>query len=119
MTALRFHTGPLASLDKGAKALGSGDFQHQIDVQGEDELARLGTAFNYAARQVRELYDELKSNEARFRAHIEHSSDLILILDSEAIVRYVSPSSPAATFTRPLRYRLMRLCKRKTTNEWS
>jgi PAS domain S-box-containing protein len=91
--ATRSITGPLASLDKGAKALGAGDFQHQIEVQGEDELARLGTAFNYAARQVRELYDELKSNEARFRALIEYSSDLILILDSEAIVRYVSPSS--------------------------
>jgi len=91
--ATRSITGPLATLDKGAKALGSGDFQHQIEVQGEDELARLGTAFNYAARQVRELYDELKSNEARFRALIEYSYDLILILDSEAIVRYVSPSS--------------------------
>jgi PAS domain S-box-containing protein len=90
--ATRSITGPLATLDKGAKALGSGDFQHQIEVQGEDELARLGTAFNYAARQVRELYDELKSNEARFRSLIEYSSDLILILDSEAIVRYVSPS---------------------------
>jgi PAS domain S-box-containing protein len=95
--ATRSITGPLASLDKGAKALGSGDFQHQIEVQGEDELARLGTAFNYAARQVRELYDELKSNEARFRALIEYSSDLILILDSEAIVRYVSPSSLRVT----------------------
>ena len=91
--ATRSITGPLATLDKGAKALGSGDFQHQIEVQGEDELARLGTAFNYAARQVRELYDELKSNEARFRALIEYSSDLVLILDSDAIVRYVSPSS--------------------------
>ncbi len=91
--ATRSITGPLATLDKGAKALGSGDFQHEVEVQGEDELARLGTAFNYAARQVRELYDELKSNEARFRALIEYSSDLILILDSEAIVRYVSPSS--------------------------
>jgi PAS domain S-box-containing protein len=91
--ATRSITGPLATLDKGAKALGSGDFQHQIEVHGEDELARLGTAFNYAARQVRELYDELKSNEARFRSLIEYSSDLILILDSEAIVRYVSPSS--------------------------
>jgi PAS domain S-box-containing protein len=91
--ATRSITGPLASLDKGAKALGSGDFQHQIEVQGEDELARLGTAFNCAARQVRQLYDELKSNEARFRALIEYSSDLILILDSEAMVTYVSPSS--------------------------
>jgi PAS domain S-box-containing protein len=91
--ATRSITEPLSELDEGAKALGSGDFQHQIEVQGEDELARLGTAFNYATRQLRELYDELKRNEARFRALIEHSSDLIMILDRQGKIRYVSPAS--------------------------
>jgi PAS domain S-box-containing protein len=91
--ATRSITGPLSALDRVAKALGGGDFQHQIEVQGEDELARLGTAFNYATRQVRVLYDELKRNEARFRALIEHSSDLIMILDRSGTIRYVSPAS--------------------------
>jgi PAS domain S-box-containing protein len=91
--ATRSITGPLAALDQGAKALANGDFQHQIEVQGQDELARLGTAFNYATRQVRELYDELKSNEARFRALIEHSSDLVMIVDRRSKIRYVSPAS--------------------------
>jgi PAS domain S-box-containing protein len=91
--ATRSITGPLAALDQGAKALASGDFQHQIELQGQDELARLGTAFNYATRQVRELYDELKRNEARFRALIEHSSDLVMIVDCQGKIRYVSPAS--------------------------
>jgi PAS domain S-box-containing protein len=91
--ATRSITGPLAALDQGAKALASGDFQHQIELQGQDELARLGTAFNYATRQVRELYDELKRNEARFRALIEHSSDLVMIVDRQGKIRYVSPAS--------------------------
>jgi PAS domain S-box-containing protein len=91
--ATRSITGPLAALDQGAKALASGDFQHQIKLQGQDELARLGTAFNYATRQVRELYDELKRNEARFRALIEHSSDLVMIVDRQGKIRYVSPAS--------------------------
>jgi PAS domain S-box-containing protein len=91
--ATRSITGPLAALDQGAQALASGDFQHQIELQGQDELARLGTAFNYATRQVRELYDELKRNEARFRALIEHSSDLVMIVDRQDKIRYVSPAS--------------------------
>jgi PAS domain S-box-containing protein len=95
--ATRSITGPLATLDKGAKALASGNFQHQIDVEGEDELARLGGAFNYATLQVRELYDELKANEARFRALIEHSSDLIMIVDRGGKIRYVSPASLRVT----------------------
>jgi len=91
--ATRSITGPLATLDKAQKALGSGDFQHQIEVQGEDELARLGTAFNYAARQVRELYDGIEEQRSPVPRSHRVLVDLILILDSEAIVRYVSPSS--------------------------
>jgi PAS domain S-box-containing protein len=95
--ATRSITGPLAALDAGAKALARGDFQHQIAVEGEDELARVGTAFNYAARQVRDLHEELKRNEARFRSLIERSADLIMILDREGKIRYVSPASQRAT----------------------
>jgi PAS domain S-box-containing protein len=91
--ATRSITGPLAALDAGAMALARGDFNHQISVEGEDELARVGRAFNYAAQFVRELYAQLKRNEARFRSLIEHSSDLILILDSEGTISYASPSS--------------------------
>jgi PAS domain S-box-containing protein len=99
--ATRSITGPLAALDAGAQALGRGDFRHEIRIEGEDELARVGTAFNYAAQRVRELYDELKLNEARFRSLIEHSSDLIMILDHEGKIRYVSPASARITGRTP------------------
>jgi PAS domain S-box-containing protein len=99
--ATRSITGPLAALDAGAQALGRGDFRHEIEIEGEDELARVGTVFNYAARRVRELYDELKLNEARFRSLIEHSSDLIMILDHEGKIRYVSPASVRVTGRTP------------------
>jgi PAS domain S-box-containing protein len=95
--ATRSIIGPLAALDAGAQALGRGDFRHEIAIEGEDELARVGTVFNYAARRVRELYDELKLNEARFRSLIEHSSDLIMILDHQGKIRYVSPASVRVT----------------------
>ncbi|MGA7109946.1 MAG: HAMP domain-containing sensor histidine kinase [Terracidiphilus sp.] len=45
---------PLARLHAGAQALAQGDFQHEVEVAGNDELADLGRAFNYAARQLRE-----------------------------------------------------------------
>jgi PAS domain S-box-containing protein len=95
--ATRSIIGPLAALDTGAQALARGDFYHQVSVEGEDELARVGRAFNYAAQCVRELYDQLKRNEARFRSLIEHSSDLILILDGEGTIFYSSPSSLQVT----------------------
>ena len=56
---LSWHTtgtisGPLARVHAGAQALARGEFQYQVEVTGNDELADLGIAFNYAAQQLRE-----------------------------------------------------------------
>ena len=45
-------TVPLSELRLGAEALARGDFRHQVNVAGNDELAVLGKAFNHAARQL-------------------------------------------------------------------
>jgi signal transduction histidine kinase len=45
-------TTPLAKLTSGADALARGDFHHQVDIDGNDELTVLGKAFNHAARQL-------------------------------------------------------------------
>src|SRR5271165_7297846 len=43
---------PLSELTMGAEALARGDFRHEVNVGGNDELAILGKAFNHAARQL-------------------------------------------------------------------
>ena len=45
-------TMPLTELTAGAQALARGDFAHEVNVSGNDELAILGRAFNRAARQL-------------------------------------------------------------------
>ncbi len=52
--ATRAISRPLAHLGAGAQALARGDFECEVEVSGSDELAELGGAFNYAARQLRE-----------------------------------------------------------------
>jgi len=64
-------TDPLSELEAGARALAQGDFQHQIAIQGEDELAQLGQVFNQTARRLATLYDNLRDNEARLRLTID------------------------------------------------
>ena len=64
-------TDPLSELDTGARALGRGEFEYEVDVRGEDELARLGKAFNYATRRIRELYESVLRNEKELREVIE------------------------------------------------
>jgi HAMP domain-containing protein len=42
-------TGPLSVLTTCAEALARGDFQHQLHLRGNNELAVLGNAFNFSA----------------------------------------------------------------------
>jgi PAS domain S-box-containing protein len=92
LTVTRSITQPLGLLDVSAQALARGEFR-QVAVAGKDELATLGKAFNHATRQLRELYEALRISEARFRSLIENSSDLVMVVNSEGTIQYVSPSS--------------------------
>jgi PAS domain S-box-containing protein len=56
-------TQPLERLVRGSKALALGDFDHQVAISGDDELARLGDAFNDAARRLRDLYATIQTRE--------------------------------------------------------
>jgi PAS domain S-box-containing protein len=96
LAVTRSITHPLVVLDRGAQALARGDFVHQVLVTGNDELADLGNVFNHTARQLCRLYETLRESEARFRSLIEHSSDFIILLDSEGTIRHVSPSTERA-----------------------
>jgi PAS domain S-box-containing protein len=64
-------THPLERLVEGSKALARGDFEHQVTISGEDELAHLGRVFNDAARRLRDLYATLRSSEDRLRRVID------------------------------------------------
>jgi PAS domain S-box-containing protein len=55
---------PLAQLDAGAQALARGEFGYKVELRGNDELADLARAFNYASQQLRKLYDVIKRSEA-------------------------------------------------------
>ena len=52
-------TSPLKSLEEAATRLGQDDLSHRIDVRGDDELARVGSAFNSMAERLQQSRDEL------------------------------------------------------------
>src|SRR6202140_4987806 len=57
-------TQPLARLVEGSKALARGEFQHQVAITGNDELAHLGQVFNTTASRLQDLYASLQQSEA-------------------------------------------------------
>jgi PAS domain S-box-containing protein len=64
-------TRPLARLVQGSRMLARGEFQYQVRIGGEDELAHLGQVFNDTARQLQDLYASLQSSEDRLRRVID------------------------------------------------
>src|SRR6266496_898826 len=80
-------THPLAQVGAGARALASGDFQHRVAVEGKDELATLGNAFNDATQRLSNLYGALKSSEERFRTVVSTARVGIAVLDDHASIQ--------------------------------
>ena len=77
-------TAPLAELASGAQALARGDFRHEVHVDGNDELAVLGRAFNHAGRQLQELYEELREQASL----LSLTHDAIYVRDMKGVISY-------------------------------
>ena len=84
---------PLKDLETSAEALESGNFSHRTQLSGSDELTVLGRCLNRAAARLEELYEAMRRSEAHFRSLIENAGDLIMVLDRNGAIQYVSPSS--------------------------
>ena len=77
-------TVPLGELALGAHALARGDYQHEVNIGGNDELAVVGRAFNHAARQLEELYEELREQASL----LSLTHDAVYVRDMKGVIRY-------------------------------
>src|SRR6201993_684443 len=76
-------TAPLSVLTASAQALGRGHFPKKVHLRGNNELAVLGNAFNYAAQQLQELYEELRRSERELRDVIEAMPTMVWIAGTD------------------------------------
>ena len=60
-------TVPLLEIRRGAEALARGDFRQRVAVGGHDELAVVGRAFDHAAMQLQQLYQDLQQSQQTLR----------------------------------------------------
>ncbi|WP_083563220.1 MtrAB system histidine kinase MtrB [Boudabousia liubingyangii] len=67
--------GPVQRTALAAKRLAEGEFDVRVEVQGEDELAVLGSSFNEMAQSLQttiDEYDELAKLQQRFVSDVSH-----------------------------------------------
>jgi len=87
MMATRSITEPLARLDAGARALARGDFNYRVGLSGNNELAKLGEAFDHTAHELARLYAQVRNSEEQLRLITDSLPVLISYVDREH--RYV------------------------------
>jgi PAS domain S-box-containing protein len=77
----------LARLAQQVHRIGErGTSTQRVAITGNDELGTL-------EREINRMLEAIPASEERFRALVEHSNDLILILNRDATIRYVTPSA--------------------------
>jgi PAS domain S-box-containing protein len=81
-------TSPISDLTKSATEIARGNFQHEIKVDSEDEIGRLGRLFNYMTTELRRLD---KMNLAKIIAErnktqtiIKNIADGVIVTDPES-----------------------------------
>src|SRR5260370_304712 len=80
-------TEPLGLLMEGFKALARGEFQHQVCVIGEGELAHLGRVFNETTGKLRDLHETLRNREEVLR---QSEYRLRTIIDTIPVMAWVA-----------------------------
>jgi PAS domain S-box-containing protein len=90
-------THPLQHLMEGSRALARGEFEHEIPIDGKDELAQLSTVFNETAGRLRHLYDDLRGREVKLRESehelrqlVEFAPTHVFVLSSQGTGIYAS-----------------------------
>ena len=90
-------THPLRRLMEGSKALARGEFDHEIPIDGRDELAQVSTVFNETVGRLRHLYDDLRGREKKLRESehelrqlVEFAPTHVFVLSSEGEGIYAS-----------------------------
>jgi PAS domain S-box-containing protein len=90
-------TQPLARLVDGSTALARGEFEHQVTIRGDDELAHLGRVFNDTAGRLRDLYATLQSSEDRLQRVINTIPAHVWSAEPDGSVDFLSQRWTAST----------------------
>ncbi len=86
----RMFTQRMASLIAATREMAGGNLSHRTSLQGMDELAEIGLAFNQMADQVQKRTEELKHSEEHYRRLVETCYEGILEMDGSLRLVFVN-----------------------------
>lgn len=103
-------TRPLQMLAEASGHIARGDLTAQVKVSGEDEVGRLGAAFEQMRVKLKESFEAIERERGRLKAILDSTTDAILVTDSQGRLILANPAAEhafgikaAEVVTRPLR----------------
>lgn len=76
---------PLALLSRGVEEIGQGRYGETVAVEGDDELAALGNAFNEMSVSICQREAELVESEAKYRTLVDNLPQRIFLKDRNSV----------------------------------
>lgn len=81
---------PILTLNNAAQVIATGQWDHIIPLQRQDELGQLAKAFNQMAGQLRTVFTKLETNEARLKQFLEAMPIGVMVLYADGRIHYVN-----------------------------
>jgi len=81
---------PILTLNEAAKVIATGQWDHQIPLQRDDELGQLAQTFNQMAGQLRLLFAKIEANEARLKQFLEAMPIGVMVLHADGKIHYIN-----------------------------
>jgi PAS domain S-box-containing protein len=89
----RFLVRPIAALSGGTRAVAEGNFETQIPVRGDDELAALGHSFNQMTAEIQRSVREREAAQEELRALFAAMTDAVVVVNKEGLYLRVPPTN--------------------------
>jgi len=86
-------TKPIATLTSRAVKLASGEFEHKIEVQSEDEIGKLTDTFNYMAGELKHTLEEIAQEKNKVETILLYMTDGVMAFDFEGKVIHINPAA--------------------------
>lgn len=86
-------TRPINQLTKRAEAMSKGDFKRQVDVKSEDEIGRLGKAFNQMAEQLDKTMSEISDEKNKLEIVLKTMADGLIAADEVGRIIHINSAA--------------------------
>ncbi|GAB7388523.1 cell wall metabolism sensor histidine kinase WalK [Bacillaceae bacterium] len=74
-------TTPVKEITKQAAAMAEGDFNRRVKIYGEDEIGRLGAAFNHLTLRLKEALSQNEEEKEKLASILSNMSDGVIATD--------------------------------------